>query len=176
MIEPKLCNCLTLSYPPFSCAYQTVSLSEEEGHSHVLGWYLCVWKNNCCTNGPIEAYNKFLLILLVLCYFDLSVLKTNKKNNVLIYTNGPQKHLLFAIIIIIENGLTKDPTVEKWDDFENGNFARGLTRHNSQFCGDFQTAKIIVKSILIIALSPYLVSFLNYCLFWSCFLYGANLQ
>lgn len=54
--------------------------------------------------------------------------------------------------------MTKDPTVEKWDDFENGNFARGLTRHNGQFCGDFQMAKIIVKSILIIALSPYLIS------------------
>ena len=54
--------------------------------------------------------------------------------------------------------MTKDPTVEKWDDFENGNFARGLTSHNGQFCGDFQTAKIIVKSILILALSPYLIS------------------
>lgn len=35
----------------FSCSYPPVHSGEEQRYPYVLGWYLCIWKDNCCTCG-----------------------------------------------------------------------------------------------------------------------------
>ena len=62
----------------FSCSYPPVHSGEEQRYPYVLGWYLCIWKDNCCSCGMnmlLKEMNKRLLPLskcvaecLLLCF------------------------------------------------------------------------------------------------------------
>ena len=62
----------------FSCSYPPVHSGEEQRYPYVLGWYLCIWKDNCCSCGMnvlLKEMNKILLPLskcvaecLLLCF------------------------------------------------------------------------------------------------------------
>ena len=62
----------------FSCSYPPVHSGEEQRYPYVLGWYLCFWKDNCCScgmNALLKEMNKILLRLpkcvaecLLLCF------------------------------------------------------------------------------------------------------------
>ena len=50
----------------FSCSYPPVHSGEEQRYPYVLGWYLCFWKDNCCScgmNALLKEMNKILLPL-----------------------------------------------------------------------------------------------------------------
>ena len=73
--EPFLRALFPLS---FSCSYPPVHSGEEQRYPYVLGWYLCIWKDNCCSCGMnvlLKEMNKILLPLskcvaecLLLCF------------------------------------------------------------------------------------------------------------
>ena len=65
----------------FSCSYPPVHSGEEQRYPYVLGWYLCIWKDNCCTCGmnvlPKEMNKNTVTSFQVCCWMLVVVfLKT----------------------------------------------------------------------------------------------------